>query len=374
MLIGIEASRANRLKKTGVEWYAFHLIEELKKRPDAEAHSWLLYTNEPLSHGMEKGQNNWHERALKWPPKYLWTQIRLSIEMLRHKPEVLFVPAHVLPRFAPKRSVVTIHDVGFRRMPKLYPWLQRAYHEWATKDIAKHAARILTVSEFSKRELVELYGIPAEKIMVTYLGVEHHIYKPVSQDVIQPVLKTYQISAPYILCIGRLETKKNILTLIEGFNRYKEERGAENHLKLVLVGQPGSGYEEIEEAIVHSPFQDQIILTGYISEADKVALLSGALAYVHPSWYEGFGLPPLEAMACETAVLSSTAGSLLEVLGEENALFFHPEDAEGLVKGLHMLTDDAELVRDLRRRGLAHAAQFRWERTAAETFRALTAW
>lgn len=374
MLIGIEASRANRLKKTGVEWYAYHLIEELKKMPDSEAHSWLLYTNDPLSHGLERGRENWHERQLAWPPKYLWTQIRLSIEMLRRKPEVLFVPAHVLPRFCPKRSVVTIHDVGFRRMPELYPKRQRQYHEWATKDIAKHAARILTVSEFSKRELVELYGIPPEKIMVTYLGVEHHVYKPVSAEMTQKAQKLYTIAGPYILFIGRLETKKNILTLIEGFNQYKQERGADDPLELVLIGQPGAGYERIEEAISNSPAREKIILTGYVSESDKVALLSGALAYVHPSWYEGFGLPPLEAMACETPVLSSTAGSLLEVLGEENALFFHPDDPDGLVKGMHMLTDDAELVHDLRRRGLAHASRFRWERTAAETFRALTAW
>ena len=168
MRIGIEASRANRSEKTGVEWYAHHLVQTLKTLPEAEDHSWLLYGNTPLAHGLERGPSNWHEVRLAWPPTYLWTQLRLSYEMWRHPPEVLFVPAHVLPRVIPRHTVVTVHDVGFARRPDLYPGFNRVpsmktsaprhFFEWSMRDIVKRASRILTVSEFSKAELVELYA------------------------------------------------------------------------------------------------------------------------------------------------------------------------------------------------------------------------
>jgi hypothetical protein len=112
MIIGIDASRANRPKKTGVEWYSYHLIQHLKRLSGAANHSWLLYGNTPLTHGLEIGPPAWHEIALTWAPKYLWTQIRLSYEMWRRPPDVLYVSSHVLPRIIPRRSVVVIHAVG----------------------------------------------------------------------------------------------------------------------------------------------------------------------------------------------------------------------------------------------------------------------
>lgn len=374
MLIGIEASRANRLQKTGVEWYAHHVIQGLKRLPAADVHSWLLYSNDSLSQGLEKGPANWHERRLAWPPKYLWTQARLSWEMFRRAPQVLFVPAHILPRFSPKRSVVTVHDVGFARHPELYKPRQVTYHEWTTRDIARRGARVITVSEFCKREIHELYGIPIERIIVTPLGIDHAKFKPIAAERITSVLTKYQVTAPYILYIGRLEKKKNTKFLIEAFIRYKAARGPADTLNLVLIGLPGAGFEEIKQVIVSAACRDQIILTGYVSEADKPALLSGALAYIQPSLYEGFGLPPLEAMACGTPVLSSTAGSLLEIVGEDNALFFQPDDHEALEQGIGLYVDYQEIREQHVRRGLAWVKRYDWTKTSKETLQALTSW
>src|SRR5690349_10689956 len=155
MRIGIEASRANRPVKTGVEGYAWHVIQELKELPAASKHEWWLYGNTPLATDLGAFPPNWKEKRRCWPPKSRWTQARLSWEMIHRPPEVLFVPAHVLPRFTPKKSVVTVHDVGFHRFPELYKHVQVAYHEWSTRDIVRKNARIITVSEFCKKEIVE---------------------------------------------------------------------------------------------------------------------------------------------------------------------------------------------------------------------------
>jgi len=374
MLIGIEASRANRLQKTGVEWYAYRLIQAMKQDPMQDPHAWIMYSNDALSMGLERLPINWHERRLSWPPKYLWTQLRLSLEMLQKPPEVLFVPAHVLPRFTPKRSVVTVHDVCFHKYPELYKPRQVAYHEWSTADIVKSGAKIITVSEFCKREIMEGYHVPAERITVTPLGVDHATYKPASPEVIDAMQARLQIPEPYLLFVGRLETKKNILVLIEAFKRHKQSRGVGDPLRLVLAGLPGEGFDAIGKAIADSGCAEFVHITGYISEADKVALLSGALAYVQPSFYEGFGLPPLEAMACGAPVISSNAASLPEVVGEGNALFFDPLDVEALRVHLENVLDHAETRSSLRSAGLAWAPRFRWDKTARQTLQILTTW
>lgn len=374
MLIGIEASRANRLQKTGVEWYAYHVIQRMKLDPEAAKHSWLLYTNDPLSMGLERGPANWHESRLNWPPKYLWTQARLSLEMYQRPPETLFVPAHVLPRFAPKRSVVTVHDVGFHRFPELYTAAQRAYHEWSTKDIVKKGARIITVSEFCKREIMECYGATDDQVVVTYLGVEHDRYRPVARELTQSVLDAYKLSEPYILFVGRLDEKKNILCLIEAFRRYKSGQGSGDALQLVLAGRPANGSNRILQAVAASGYADQIQVLGYVPEADKPALLSGALAYVQPSFYEGFGLPPLEAMACGSPVISSEATCLPEILGDGNALYFNPADADSLAAHIKTLVADDAMRASLSKRGLAWATQYSWAKTARQTLQSLISW
>lgn len=374
MLIGIEASRANRPQKTGVEWYAYHLIQRLKELPESQNHSWMLYSNAPLSNGLEKGPENWHEMRFLWPPKYLWTQIRLTWEMWRRPPEMLFVPAHVLPRVIPRRTVVTIHDVGFRRFPDLYKPVQRWYHEWSTKDIVKRASRIITVSEFSKREIVELYGANPEKIHVTYLGVDHDRFHPLPEEQTEAVLSRFNIAEPFLLFVGRLEKKKNIGLIIDAFQRHKSLRGLGDPLQLVLAGPQGVGFAAYQAMIEKSPARDAIRLIGYVTEEEKAALLNRAAALVHPAWYEGFCLPPLEAMACGCPVLCSHTASIPEVVGEGNALWFDPNDAETLAQGIARLMNEPALVSALRARGLEWVKRYQWTETARQTYRVLTQW
>ncbi len=368
MRIGIEASRANRPVKTGVEWYAWHVIQQMKMLPEASKHEWWLYSNETLRGGLQSGPANWKEKRLPWPPKYLWTQLRLSWEMVRRASDVLFVPAHVLPRISAKKSVVTVHDVGFKRFPEVYKKIQVAYHEITTRDIVSRGARIITVSEFCKREIVELYGADPEKIFVTPLGLDHSRYTP----------QNVKSDKPYILFVGRIDKKKNLLTLVRAFEQIADQfPDLELKIAGTFSGPAGlstTGAAELIKAIAESKFSNRIHMLGYVNEDEKPALLSGALIYVQPSIYEGFGLPVLEAMACGTPTICADSTCLPEVAGEGNALFFDPMNTEALASCITQLASSEELRQSLIQKGLARAKEFDWRRTAIETLNVLETW
>jgi glycosyltransferase involved in cell wall biosynthesis len=375
MIIGIDASRANKPKKTGVEWYCFHLIQSLKKITANDGNQWILYTREPLSGGLEVLPENWYEVRAHWPPKRLWTQVRLSWEMLRRPPDVLFVPGHVLPPFRPEKSVVTIHDVGFHRLPKFYKDVQIRYHETSTRRIVKSDARIIAPSEFTGRELVDAYHADPSRIAITPLGIDHEAYKPVTDPYhVEAVLSKYHVPRPYVLFIGRLEAKKNVTGLVKAFNRFKELRGLGDPTSLILAGPQGYRYDEIKREIAASPHKDRIHEIGYVDEKDKPALLSGAAAYCQVTWYEGFGIPALEAMACACPVIASDGTSLPEVIGEGNGIFVPPDGTENFARALIRLSDDRAYADELRRRGVDRARQFTWEKTAEATLPVLTQW
>lgn len=372
MLIGIDASRANRVQKTGVEWYAYHLIQQLQKMEEARAHTWDLYTDRRLDAGLEQMPEGWHERFLAWPPRYLWTQARLSYEMIRRPPQALFVPVHVLPRVLPSRTVVTIHDVGFFRYPKLYTPMQNHYQRWSTRDMLKRASAVITVSEYSRQELIHFCDADPDKLFVTHLGVNPDRYKPMTPEVAAPTLTAFKVPTPFLLYVGRLEAKKNVLLLIEAFHRYKTDQGIGDPFQLVLAGIPGAHYEEIAAALARSPVRDQIHVIGYITEEQKIALLSMATALVHPAWYEGFGFTPLEAMLCGCPVLCARTASLPEVVGLDHALWFEPSDAEGLTHAITQIIQNEEIRHTLQNAGRDRASRYSWQKTAEQTFRLLT--
>lgn len=367
MWIGVEASRANRLNRTGVEWYACHLMRELAALPQAAEHQWTAYTETPLQADLRSWIPNWEERVLPWPPKYLWTQLRLSWEMKMRPPQVLFVPAHVLPRVTPKKAVVTVHDVGFRRFPKLYKPAQIAYHDITTRDIVRSNAKIITVSEFSKREIVELYHASPDQITVTPLGIDTERYCTQSEDAKQLIREKYKLDRPFMLFVGRLEEKKNISRLVRAFCEAMD--GSKGGELLVLAGPEGYGWSEVRTWLATHPRRNQVRVLGYLPEGDKPALTAAADWYIQASLYEGFGLPVLEAMACGVPVLCANAGSLPEVVGSAKALFFDPFNIPDIAVTIERAF---RLSRETRGEmvglGQIHAQQFTWKRTAEQTF------
>lgn len=370
MRIGVEAARANRTQRTGVEWYACHVMEALAGLSQAKTHDWLAYVDRPLRPDLRASIPHWEERLVSWPLPFFWTQIALSREMQLFPPDVLFLPAHTLPRILPKKTVVTVHDVGFRRFPRLYKKIQIAYHEIMTRDIVRSNAKILTVSEFSKRELIDLYRASPDQITVTPLGIDTIRYRPQPQERQQQVREVHGLERPFALFIGRREEKKNIDRLVKAFCAVAATLPGEP--ELVLAGPEGRGWPQTDRWLKTHPLGARVRVLGYVPEEEKAALISAATCYVQPSLYEGFGLPILEAMACGTPVLCSNTTSLPETVGSARAVFFDPSSAEAISAAFDRAFRLSSAGRsEMVRFGQAHAQTHTWQRTAAATLSAL---
>lgn len=409
MVIGVHAVAAFRPEPTGVEVYAQELLHHMANLPDARKHRLLLYADRaksewrpprfdsPLRFGSEvdesrPGLANGEVRILKFP--MLWTQVRLSLELLRHSPDVLFVPAQALPRKLPKRTVAVIHGVEFKRVPSMYSRWQREYLHWITRDALSRADRIIAVSHATKHDLLRFYDADPHTIVVIHHGAPRHPQgarlAPVTVGAAQ-LLRGAEIQDlrsglpandlgrrqwqggirnPYFLFVGRLELKKNVDGIVRGFTRFCEQRPQAPH-ELVLLGAPGFGYEKIQNALLKSSVRERMKVLGRVHEVEKWKWLLGAEALVFPSWAEGFGFPILEAQAAEIPVITASVTSMPEVAGDAGALFVEPEDPEALAEAMVRIGEDMTLRRVLIEAGQRNVTRFSWESTAQETLRVL---
>ncbi len=364
MVIGIDASRANRKQKTGIGWYSRHLIQELKKIPLRRGDKFILYSNDELRDDLAELPENWQSKVLKWPLRYLWTQIRLAWEMMSDPPDVLFVPAHCLPVICPVKSVMTMHDLGFKYFKEAYSFWQRIYLGFAYWWAAYHADGIIVPSKSTKADVEKFYNIRQDKIRVIYEGYDVEVFHfEENQEKINAVLKKYRIEKPYFLYVGRIEDKKNILGLIESYKKLAGKRL--NLPKMVLIGGKGFGHVRIEKET--KSLGQMIFFLGYVGERDLGYFYNGATAFVFPSLYEGFGLPVLEAMACGCPVIVSESGCLPEI-GDSAALYFRSGDTDDLAEKMEKLIEDDDLADQLRRRGLENIRNFSWRKCAFETY------
>ncbi len=421
MIIGIDASRANRKQKTGTEWYAFYLIKELAKLDSSN--QYILYSEHPISSDLndltgdssghpiaydkdgyqiiKSPHGNFKAKVLNWPVRHMWTHLRLSWEMIWHRPDVLFVPSHVLPLFHPKRSIVTIHDVGFERDKSLYPKLRlgpdskvkkrmldilvraftfgrfganvQDYLTWSTIFSLRKAEKIITVSEFSKQEIIDVYKNELkpkifDKIIAIHNGYNSECYIPrINDEKVASVLRKHDIEQPYIFYLGRLERKKNTPALVEAFGMINKQFP---DYKLVLTGRASFGYDEVEFMISQYKLDQKVICTGWVDEADLPYIYNGASVFAFPSHYEGFGIPLVEAMACGVPIAASDVAPITEVVGEA-AILFDPESPNSIKDALSKLISDQELRSRLIGLGLDRAKKFGWRITAEKTLAVL---
>jgi glycosyltransferase involved in cell wall biosynthesis len=422
MLIAIDASRANRQQKTGTEWYSYYLIRWLAKLDSAN--QYILYSDKPLTGGLldlgtpqyipssgcfeevvvdKNGWqtikcpfNNFKVKILKWPFNFFWTQGRLSWEMIWQRPDILFVPSHALPVIHPRRSVVTIHDIAFEKNNKFYqpeeinresnqPVLNFLvklftlgrygaktldYLRWSTKYSLNHAKQIITISHYTKDDIINFYHTDDKKIAVIHNGYNRFLYKKiVDQVAIKKVLEKYSISGSYILYLGRIENKKNIPRLIEAFSIMRQNNPTVKH-KLVLAGKASYDYDDTNYAIQEFGLTNEVIMTGWVDENDLPYFYSGATAFVFPSNYEGFGIPLLQAMACGTPIATSCCTAIPEVVGDA-ALLFNPLSVQSIAETMEKIIVDENIRHKLITAGEERIKQFSWQKCATETLNLL---
>ncbi|MCX7860389.1 MAG: glycosyltransferase family 4 protein [Chloroflexus sp.] len=288
--------------------------------------------------------------------------------MLRGKADLYHGCLNVAPLLSPVPTVITIHDLAFIRFPQTFRAYNRIYLDLATRLSARRASRILAVSEHTKNEVVGLLGIPPERVVVTPNAARSH-FRPPAPAAIEQLRARHGLPERFVLYVGTLEPRKNLTTLLEAFAL--ASRSVPN-VPLVIGGGKGWMYEPIFARLEQLHLRDRVKFAGYIPEEELPLWYAAATVFVFPSIYEGFGMPPLEAMACGTPVITSNTSSLPEVVGDAG-LMVSPSDTVALAEAIRRLLTDADLRAELRQRGLARARRFSWAETAAKTLAAYQA-
>ncbi len=376
MVIAIDGYEANVSKRVGIGRYAYeilkHLFAELRTQNSnpskREEVSVRVYIPNPPQADMPEETEWWQYRVFK--PRSLWTFIGLPLALWLDRPQadVVFSPTHYVPRFVATARVMSIMDLSYLEFPQMFRAkdLHQLVH-WTAYSV-RHAAKILTISEFSKDAIIKAYGVEPTRIAVTYPGITMNSELRTQNS---SVLEKYHINRRYILSVGTLQPRKNYNRLIEAFSRLvKQEKGFED-VELVIVGKKGWLYEEIFKAPRQFGVQDRVKFLEFVPDADLAELYRNARCFALPSLYEGFGLPVLEAMVNKCPVVVSNVSSLPEIAGKAG-LYVDPNDVSSIKDGLAKVLGETEEERRRRiEEGLQQSRKFSWEKAARETLAVL---
>jgi len=288
-------------------------------------------------------------------------QVRVPLALKRADADVFHAPHYVLPPFLPCPSVVTIHDCIHLMFPQYLPnKLAYVYARAFMTIAARRSSKVLTVSEASKRDILRFFHIPASKVEVVYNAIDDRFDREPEMDDVVRVRERYQLNDPFLLYAGNIKPHKNVDRVIEAFARLRR-RGFER-LKLLIIGDEISKNPQLRRAVHRHQLHQHVRFLGFVPDATLAVLYRLADVFVFPSLYEGFGLPPLEAMASGTPVVTSNVSSLPEVVGDA-ALLVDPRDAEAIAGAVQRILTDNDLRRSLVQKGLGRAHEFSWERS-----------
>jgi glycosyltransferase involved in cell wall biosynthesis len=353
-----------KLHDFGIGTYIRNLLRQLA-RIDRETEYVLLCRDADLGLAAQLGPNF---RSVREPsPNYsIREQVHVPWVLRRERPDVFHAPHYVLPAAVGARSVVTIHDCIHLMFPQYLP--NRAAHAYARASMwaaARRSDRILTVSEASKRDILQLFNVRPDKVVVVHNAIDEHFSTEPSEEHIARVRERYQLDHKFVLYVGNIKPHKNLVRLIEAFSRLRR-----NHedLKLLIIGDEISRLPALRLAVHSHKLHKHVRFLGYQHDDTLTVLYRMASVFVFPSLYEGFGLPPLEAMASGTPVVTSNVSSLPEVTGDA-AVLVDPYDVESIADGVHRVLDDPALAAALRARGLSRARDFSWRHSVEKTLR-----
>ena len=354
---------ARKLHDFGIGTYIRNLLRHLA-RLDVESEYVLLCREPDLRIASDLGPN--FRTVLEPSPNYsIREQVHVPWVLMRERPDVFHSPHYVLPPAIRCRSVVTIHDtihLTFRQyLPNRMAYAYAKASMWAA---ARRSSRILTVSEASKRDIVRLLDVPPDKIVVVHNAIDERFWVEPEADDVARVRERFQLDQRFILYVGNIKPHKNLVRLIEAFHELR--RGELADLKLLIIGDEISKFPALRRAVHQHKLHKHVRFLGYLPDETLAVLYRLAAAFAFPSLYEGFGLPPLEAMASGTPVVTSNVSSLPEVVGEA-AVLVDPYDIGSIADGLRRVLTNPALAEDLRCKGLARARAFSWEQSVAKT-------
>lgn len=366
MHIAINAQLLNTAESyrgAGVSNYSRRLLEALGRNP--QGHRLTAFVNDSRFSAPQVDL-----RVSPWPlhrplVRIAWEQSALPLALRRMDAALVHGLVNVLPLASNVPGVVTVHDLSFVRMPEKLPPAKRFYLTRLCSASVARASRVIAVSRQTADDLMAAFGTPSGKIEVVYNGVAEE-FQPGTSATEAGFRISNGLSRPFLLYLGTLEPRKNLVRLIDGYARWRQVDPAGREVDLVLAGAKGWYYDEIYRRVRSLGLTGAIHFPGFIPTGDLPGWYQAAAAFVYPSLFEGFGLPVLEAMACGAPVICSDAPSLLEVAGDA-AFTFPAEETGGLVDALTALFADDTLRADLARRGLERSRRFSWERTAQET-------
>lgn len=371
MIIGIDGNEANSTIKVGVNQYGFNFLQELAKLQDEwkNKHKVIVYLKEEPREDLPKPTKYFSYKVI--PGWGLWIITRLMPNLFfgRPRPDIFFSPSHYVPPFAPMPRVCSIMDLGYLEFSgqfKKFDFWQLKF--WSAYSIYVSKA-VIAISNSTKKDIVRHYPVASKKTFVTLLAYDKKKFnKSISPNDVRRVREKYSIVNDYVLFLSTLKPSKNIEGLLAAFSEVKKDFP---NFSLVIAGKKGWLYENIFEKVKKLGLTRDVIFTDYVSEEDKPGLIAGAKVFTLPSFWEGFGLDPLNAMAAGVPVVVSNAGSLPEVVGEAGILV-DPKNVASIAFGIKKVLSAPEIeYNKLVEKGFKQAQKFSWEKMARETLRIL---
>jgi len=363
MRIGIDLHTINDFMQ-GSRTYIYNVTKSLL-RMDSENEYYLYFTKKASDFKEIFQGRNVHIKRIFPSTRIIRLPIAFPVKLAGDRVDV-FHCQYMGPPFSVTPYVVTLHDILHEIYPEFYPNSLRFFMSLFYPFSARRAAKVLTVSEYCKNAIVNMYRVPEEKVEVIYNGVSNE-FKPIKdKSLIDSVKKKYGILSKYILFVGRLEPRKNIPGLIKAFYSLKVHHNIPH--QLVVVGMRDFKYHKISETVKHLKLTEDIVFTGRIEQEDLSVIYNGADLFVFPSFGEGFGIPPLEAMACGIPVITSNTTALPEVVGDAG-IMINPWKNEELSETMYKVLSDSSLQSKMKNRGLERSKLFSWSRTAEKVLR-----
>jgi glycosyltransferase involved in cell wall biosynthesis len=299
--------------------------------------------------------------------QYIWFEYTIPRVLKKIKPDLFLSPDAYNSLRSPYKNLMVIHDLNFEHYPEKMPPLVRKYYRYFTPKFARKATRIATVSQFSKNDIVQQYGIDPGKIDVVYNGVNEK-FEPVTDRVKQATREKYTEGNPYFIYVGALIDRKNLGNLFKAFDKYKSEE--RNEVKLLIVGTKMWHNKELQDTYEQMQFKNEVIFTGRLEPEELYKATGSALAMTYVSYFEGFGIPILEAFAAGIPVITSNVTSMPEVAGDA-ALLVDPFNTDDIAKAMTTITKDEQLRKGLIEKGLARRKQFSWDKSAENLWKSI---